>query len=74
MMTKEVAVDSIMVDDMSYSTSVGMDMPIDSEMMINEANESSGLSTHVILYIVIGVCAVLGLVLGIIFGRKAAYK
>ena len=48
------------------------DMPMDGA--INEENSNAGLSTQVILYIVIGVCVFLGLVLGIIAGRKAAYK
>lgn len=55
-------VDSVGYDDMSY---------IGNEEM---GNSNTGLSTHVILYIVIGVCAVLGIVLGIFRGKKAAYK
>lgn len=37
-------------------------------------SEGQGLSNTAILSIVIGVCVVLGIVLGIIFGKRAANK
>lgn len=43
------------------------------EMPMGE-EAKSGVSTHVILYIVIGICAIVGIALGILAGRRAAYK
>lgn len=42
------------------------------ESYIPETNKSG--NTYVILYIVIGICAILGIALGILAGRKSAYK
>ncbi len=67
------AVDVVDVSNAKMSNSVGYD-DMSSVKDENMENNGTGLSTHVILYIVIGVCAVLGIVLGIFRGRKAAYK
>ena len=55
------------------------------KMMVNEGYEidsndvysetsGGGISSNVILGIVIGICAIAGIVLGIILGRRAARK
>ncbi len=67
------AVDVVDVSNAKISSNVGYD-DMSSMKDGNMENNGAGLSTHVILYIVIGVCAVLGIVLGIFRGRKAAYK
>lgn len=36
--------------------------------------ENTGISSNVILWITIGVCAVIGIALGIILGRRSAMK
>ncbi|MBQ8299806.1 MAG: hypothetical protein IJX99_08160 [Clostridia bacterium] len=47
----------------------------DSEFVTDEMNNSSDVTgSQIALYIVIGVCAIIGIVLGIILGKKAAYK
>lgn len=60
---------------MDYSTSLGY---VDDMAMIDTMGSpdtsNGGLSSEVILYIVIGVCAVVGIVLGIIMGKRAANK
>ena len=48
------------------------ELQFENEMMGDGAK--SGDATHIILYIVIGICAVAGIALGILVGRKAAYK
>lgn len=59
---------------------VPMDMAVGSVMtdvyMQNEnlGKEGGAFSSQITLYIVIGVCIVLGIVLGIIMGKRAANK
>ncbi|MBQ9280136.1 MAG: hypothetical protein IJ215_03725 [Clostridia bacterium] len=61
-----------------YNTSVGIDEPyLIEDGYVNDdfgSKSSGGLNTHVVLYIVIGVCAIIGIVLGILAGKKAANK
>ena len=63
---------SVMMD---YGTSLGYvdDMAMFDTMGM-EDTPSTGINTELVLYIVIGVCAVLGIVLGIIMGKRAANK
>lgn len=65
-----------------------MDMAIDNEVYVDDVYtgemsmpdeiymepESNGISSTVILWITIVVCAILGIVLGIILGRRSAMK
>lgn len=67
---KKVVSSDYSTDD--YGTMAGYD---DSMYYGNDMTDNnSGVNTHVILYIVIAVCAVLGIALGIFAGKKAAYK
>lgn len=71
-MEEVVMVDTAMPDvAMSYDA-ISMQ---DSEFVTDEMNNSSDATgSQIALYIVIGVCAIIGIVLGIILGKKAAYK
>ncbi len=71
-MGKVVMVDTVMPDvAMSYDA-ISMQ---DSEFVVDEMNNSSNaIASQITLYIVIGICAIIGIVFGIIFGKKAAYK
>ena len=65
-----------------------MDMAIDSEIYVNDMytgemmmqdeiymeTENNGISSNVILWITIIICAILGIVLGIILGKRSAMK
>ena len=65
-----------------------MDMAIDNEVYIDDVytgemmmqddiymeTENNGISSNVILWITIIICAILGIVLGIILGRRSAMK
>lgn len=72
MTTDDIAYDDVVdmgvVDD---TTTVGIDYP--STDLMEEAPKA-GISTQVILYIVIGVCAAVGIALGIVRGIKVAKK
>lgn len=71
-MGEVVMVDTVMPDvAMSYDA-ISMQ---DSEFVVDEMNNSSNaIASQITLYIVIGICAIIGIVFGIIFGKKAAYK
>ena len=65
-----------------------MDMAIDNEVYIDDVytgemmmqdeiymeTENNGISSNVIFWITIIICAILGIVLGIILGRRSAMK
>lgn len=63
----------IMMDDMSYTDTYEN---FDDTMLFNpeEMIEPQGLNNNMVLGLVIGGCVIVGIVLGIILGRKAARK
>lgn len=71
-MGEVVMIDTVMPD---VAMSYGAISTQDTEFVADEMNNSSNtLTSQITLYIVIGICAIVGIVLGIIFGKKAAYK
>ena len=61
----------IMVDDMTYIGGTFEESVPSSE---NTSIENEGMSNDMFLGLVIGGCIIIGVVLGIILGRKAARK
>ncbi len=61
----------IMIDDMTYIGGTFEESVPSSE---NTSIENEGMSNDIFLGLVIGGCIILGVVLGIILGRKAARK
>ena len=64
-------------DKPAYTAITGMDSyMIDDNYAYDgvKSDAGNGINTHVVLYIVIGVCAILGIVLGIFAGKRAANK
>ena len=71
-MGEVVMVDTVMPDVATSYDAISMQ---DSEFVVDEMNNSSNaIASQITLYIVIGICAIIGIVFGIIFGKKAAYK
>lgn len=71
-MGKVVMVDTVMPDVAMNYDAISMQ---DSEFVVDEMNNSSNaIASQITLYVVIGICAIIGIVFGIIFGKKAAYK
>ena len=63
----------IMMDDMTYTDTYEV-FEDDTLFYSEETIESQGMSNNMVLSLVIGGCVIVGIVLGIILGRKAARK
>lgn len=63
----------IMMDDMTYTDTYEV-FEDDTLFYPEETIESQGMSNNMVLTLVIGGCVIVGIVLGIILGRKAARK
>ena len=68
------AMPEIITENLDTEMSVEGNTLYEEEMMAAEPSQSGSVNTHVVLWVVIGVCAIVGVVLGIIMGKKAAYK
>ena len=78
-LTDDVTIDGQMTDmgtvDVGNDYVGGVDVPGNYGDMTSEIDTPKvGISTQVILYIVIGVCAAIGIALGIVRGIKVAKK
>lgn len=63
--------------DVAIDSSMGVgyvDAPISDGMMMGMEETGSGLTGQTVLIIVIAVCAILGIVAGILLGRRSALK
>ena len=70
-----IDMDNIEIQDGAFVDTMLVDTPnktVDKMPMGEEGK--SGVNTYVVLYIVIGICVIVGIALGILAGRKAAYK
>lgn len=72
---KMIATDDMVIEENvmagSLNTGIGME-EMQYDMMTN--GDSAGISSVVILGIVIGVCVILGIALGILSGKRSANK